>query len=199
MKLFRDERGQTTILMGLCIFSLCGMAGMAVDVGTLFRAKRVLQTAADAGAIAGAAEINYTDVTTAVQNATAQNGVTNGSGGYTVAVNFPPTSGPHSGKSGYVEVIVSQAAPTYFMKLFHLTSMKVSARSVAGNGPASGCIYTLDTSGTDIGMTGSGTLSMPDCGIVVDSASSNALTLTGIGSIAAESIGIVGNYTETGS
>jgi Flp pilus assembly protein TadG len=203
MKLIRDERGQTTIIMGLCILCLCGMAGFAVDVGTLFRDKRLLQAAADAGAIAGAAELRFltvdsTTLTAAVDAATAQNGMTNGSNGVTVTVNNPPAAGSHTG-SGYVEVIVSQAAPTYFMKLFRLNSMNVSARAVAGNGAASGCIYTLDTSGTDIGMTGSGTLSMPDCGIVVDSASSNALTLTGSGSISAESVGIVGNYTETGS
>ena len=203
MKLIRDERGQTTIIMGLCIFCLCGMAGFAVDVGTLFRDKRMLQAAADAGAIAGAAALRFltvdsTTLTAVVDAATAQNGMTNGSNGVTVTVNNPPASGSHSG-SGYVEVIVSQAAPTYFMKLFHLTSITVSARSVAGNGPGSGCIYTLDTSGIDVGMTGSGALSMPDCGIVVDSASSNALKLTGSGSISAESIGIVGNYTETGS
>jgi Flp pilus assembly protein TadG len=199
MRLFRDERGQTTIIMALCIFSLCGMAGFAVDVGTLFRAKRVLQTAADAGAIAGAAELNYTDVPTAVRNATAQNGVTNGSGGFTVTVNNPPASGPHAGNSGYVEVIASQNAPTYFMKLFHLSSMTVSARSVGGNGPASGCIYTLDTSGTDVGMTGSGNMTVPDCGIVIDSASSNALSLVGSASITAQSIGIAGGYSKTGS
>jgi hypothetical protein len=203
LKLLRDQRGQTTIIIGLCILCLCGMAGFAVDVGTLFRAKRTLQTAADAGAVAGAGELRFltvdsTTLTAVVDAATAQNGMTNGSNGVTVTVNNPPLSGSHTG-SGYVEVIVSQAAPTYFMRLFGLSTMSVSARSVGGNGAASGCIYTLDTSGTDIGMTGSGTLSMPDCGIIVDSASSNALTLTGSGSIVAESIGIVGNYTETGS
>lgn len=195
MKLFRDERGQTTIIMAMSIFCLCGMAGFAVDVGTLFRAKRILQTAADAGAIAGTAEYNYTDVTTAVNAATTQNGVTNGSNGYTVTVHNPPTSGAHSGASGFVEVITSQSAPTFFMKLFHLNSMTVAARAVAGLGPASGCIYALDTSGTDIGMTGTSDLAMPNCGIVVNSASSNAINLTGGATITAESVGVVGNVS----
>jgi hypothetical protein len=125
--------------------------------------------------------------------------MTNGSNGVTVTVNNPPKSGTHTSSSSAVEVIVSQNVPTFFMKLFKLNTMKVSARSVAGNGPASGCIYTLDTSGVDVGMTGSGTMSIPDCGIVIDSAASNALKLTGSGSISALSIGIVGNYSETGS
>jgi hypothetical protein len=48
-------------------------------------------------------------------------------------------------------------------------------------------------------MTGSGGLSMPDCGIVIDSSSSNALNLTGSGTISALSIGIAGSFNKTGS
>jgi Flp pilus assembly protein TadG len=199
MKLLRDERGQTLVITAMALTCLLGMAGFSVDVGLMFRAKRMLQTAADAGAIAGASEYSYSDVTAAADNATAQNGMTNGSNGVTVTVNNPPKSGTHTSSSSAVEVIVSQNVPTFFMKIFHLSTMKVSARSVAGNGPASGCLYTLDTSGIDVGMTGSGALSIPDCGIVIDSAASNALNLTGSGTISALSIGIVGNYNETGS
>lgn len=199
MKFLRDQRGQATIVIGLGIACLCGMAGFAVDVGSLFHVKRELQTAADAGAIAGAQEINYSDVTTAADAATAQNGMTNGSNGVTVTVNNPPKSGPHSGSSAYVEVIVTESAPTFFMKLFRLSSVNVSARSVAGLGPGSGCIYTLDPSGIDIGLTGTGTLDMPDCGIVINSASSNGLNMTGTSTVQALSIGIVGSYHTTGS
>lgn len=199
MNLFRDERGQTLVITGLALTCLLGMSGFAVDVGMMFRAKRILQSAADAGAIAGAAEVNYYDVTSAADAATAQNGMTNGSNGVTVTVNNPPLSGSYTSSSTAVEVIVTQSVPTYFMKVFGLKTMNVSARSVAASGPASGCVYTLDTSGTDVGLTGSGTLSIPDCGIVVDSASTNALQLTGSGSIQALSIGLVGNYQKTGS
>ena len=202
MNLLTDQRGQTTVIMALCIGSVCGMAGFAVDVGMMFRAKRVLQTAADSGAMAGVAEMNYRGVSSAVFAATAQNGITNGSGGATVLVHGPPggpSSGPHQSQANFVEVIVSQSQPTYFMKVLGLNSMTVSARAVAGVSPSSGCIYTLNPSGTDIGLTGSGNLSLPGCGITVNSASSNAVSLVGSGSITAQSIGIVGGYTTTGS
>lgn len=199
MKLLRDERGQTLVVTGLALTCLLGMAGFSVDVGMMFRAKRMLQTAADAGAIAGAMEVNYSDVTTAADNATAQNGMTNGNNGVTITVNNPPKSGSYTSSSSSVEVIVSQNVPTFFMKVFGLSTIKVSARAVAGLGAASGCIYTLDTSGIDVGMTGSGVLSMPDCGIVIDSGSTNALNMTGTTSISALSVGIVGSYHETGS
>src|SRR6266702_4316916 len=195
MKLFTDERGQTTIVMMLTIASLCGMAGFAVDVGTLFHAKRMLQTAADAGAIAGSADRGYGTATASAKAATAQNGITDGVNGVVVTVNNPPLIGPHAGKSGFVEVTVTQTAPTFFMKVFHLTSMTVSARAVAANVPISGCIYTLDPSGIDIGLSGSGDLNMPDCGIVVDSASSNAVSLSNNAHMTAQSIGIVGGYS----
>jgi len=190
MKLFSDQRGQTTIVIALGIFTLCGMAGLAADVGTLFRVKRILQTAADAGAIAAAAEARYGDDNAAALAIATLNGVTNGSNGYTVTESITA--------SGY-RVVASQSAPTFFMKVFGLNSMSVSATAVANNGPASGCIYALDPSGVDIGMTGSGSLNLPDCGIVINSASSNALNVTGSGSITAESVGIVGNYKVTGS
>ena len=96
-------------------------------------------------------------------------------------------------------MIITVAEPTYFMKVFHLTSMHVSARAVAGLVAASGCIYTLDTSGTDIGLSGSASLSMPNCGIIVDSAASNAVSLSGSAGITAQSIGVVGGVSTSGS
>src|ERR1039457_3969756 len=116
MKLLRDERGQTMVITAMALTCLLGMAGFSVDVGMMFRAKRMLQTASDAGAIAGASEYSYSDVTAAADNATAQNGMTNGSNGVTVTVNNPPKSGTHTSSSSAVEDIVSQNVPTFFMK-----------------------------------------------------------------------------------
>ncbi|HKO20901.1 MAG TPA: pilus assembly protein TadG-related protein, partial [Acidobacteriaceae bacterium] len=190
MKFFRDERGQATVLVGLCITSLCGMAALSVDVGMMFRAKRVSQNAADAAAIAGAMEWPYGDWDTAAKAAAADNGLTNGVNGVTVAVTNP---GPGSA----VKVVVTQSAPTYFMKAFHINAMSVNARATAALGPGSGCIFTLDQSGVDVGLSGNGYLTMPDCGVLIDSGSSKALTLTGSSSISAKYIGIVGNYSDS--
>jgi len=188
-RFFCDQSGQTTIVIGLAIFSICGMAGLAADVGALFKTKRVLQTAADAGAIAAAAEAKYGGDNAAALSIASLNGVTNGSNGYTVTETITA--------SGY-QVVASQAAPTFFMKLFGLRSMNVSASAVANNGPASNCIYALDPSGIDVGLTGTANLNMPDCGIIINSASSNGLNMTGTSSLTAASIGIVGSYNTTG-
>src|ERR1035437_182689 len=126
----KDESGQAMILTLLCMTCLLGFVGFAVDIGTLLRAKRNLQIAADSAAIAGAAELNYGNMTAAAQAAAAQNGVTIGTNGGTVTVNTPPTYGAYAGKTGgYVEAIVSQNQPTFFMKMFKIASQKVTARA----------------------------------------------------------------------
>jgi Flp pilus assembly protein TadG len=202
-RLLHDDGGQTMVLTALALTSLLGMAAFSVDVGVMFNAKRVLQTAADAGAIAGASEYSYSDVTAAAKAATTQNGMTDGSNGVTITVNNPPSSGSHAvgganASSSAVEVIASRAVPTIFMKVFGLSTMTVTARAVAAFGPASSCIYALDTSGVDVGMNGNGDLNMPDCGVLINSSSSNALDMVGNTTLTAKSIGIVGNYNTNG-
>lgn len=198
-RLLKEDSGQSVVIMAVCIACMCGLLGLSVDVGLLFYSKRILQTAADCGAIAGAAELNYGNAVAAAQAATARNGATNGSNGVVVTVNTPPLYGPNKGSSGNVEVIVTRSVPTYFMRMLSFNAMTVGARAVSGLGPSQGCIYTLDTSGADISLSGSGKLSVPNCGLLVDSSSSNAVSLSGSASITAKSIGIVGGTSTAGS
>src|ERR1700760_4731190 len=125
MKRMRDESGQALILVALGLTCILGFVGLATDVGVLLHAKRNLQIAADAAALAGANYINIdsTKIVAAGKAASAQNGVTNG-----------PLYGPHAGVAGYIEAIVTQTQPTFFMRLFNFTSMPVAARAVAFNG-----------------------------------------------------------------
>lgn len=194
MNRLSDDRGQVTIIAALCMTCLLGFVAFAVDVGTLTHVKREMQTAADAGAVAGAAELTYGGATTAARAATALNGFTNG-GTITVAVNTPPSYGAYAGVSNYVEVIVSQSQPTFFMKMFSQGSKTVGARAVAYNGAINtNCIYVLDPSASDaMQLQGSFTVTAPNCGVVVDSNSPNALHFTGGGgTLTAGSVGVVG-------
>jgi len=80
MKIFRDEDGQLMVFTALGMIMLLGLVALAVDVSLLFRAKRQAQIAADAGAIAGALELEYngaSNVVTNSQNAALANGMTN--------------------------------------------------------------------------------------------------------------------------
>src|ERR1039458_9551407 len=196
MRMFRDQRGQTTILIALCLLCLCGMTGFAVDAGMMFRAKRNLQIAADAAAISGAAELNYGDAAAAAQAAAVQNGETNGVNGATVTVNNPPAAGSHTG-SAYVEVIVSQVEPTYFMKALHLNSLTVSARAVGTVATTPTCLVTLGSTAPGLSVTNGAALSVSSCGIIDDATGSGALTASGGSPITATSVGVVGTTSIT--
>jgi Flp pilus assembly protein TadG len=207
-----SEAGQAVILMVvLSMTVLLGFVGLAADVGLLFRQERILQTAVDSAAIAGSAENGggYADVAAAAENDAATNGV----GGCTqnvntatvpapvspatcsIVVNNPPLIGPHKNDSNYVEVMATQNQPTIFMSLFSWAIMPISARAVAypGNGANAGCVYTLETSGDGISMSGNGALSVPSCSIYVDS----NIHMNGATSIDAGAVGVVGTASGT--
>ncbi len=201
----KDESGQTLVLVALCMTLLLAFMGLAIDVGLLFRARRNVQTAADAAAIAAALDYKYNNSTTSAKTAgkaaSSANGVTDGTNGATVSINIPPTLGAFAGESGFIEAIVVDPSPTIFMNMVtRKSSLNVGARAVAGTGSTDGCIWTLAKSGTDVSLTGSGAITATNCDIYDDSSNaSTALTLTGSGSITAQEIGIVGGYKETGS
>ncbi len=54
MRRFRDESGQTLILIAAALVVLLGFLALAVDLGMLYAERRAMQNAADAGALAGA-------------------------------------------------------------------------------------------------------------------------------------------------
>ena len=51
----RDECGAVLIMVALSSVALLGFLGLALDVGYMYHHRRVMQSAADAGAIAGGA------------------------------------------------------------------------------------------------------------------------------------------------
>jgi Flp pilus assembly protein TadG len=195
MKRLTDERGQTIILAALCVPLLLGFVALAVDAGLMFRAEREMQTAADSAAIAGAEEVNFGDVTAAAKADAALNGVTDGQNGATVTVNNPPLSGPNTGNSGSVEVIVSASQTTYFMNVFNQGSMTVIGRAVAGHSPTRNCFYMLGTSGTDISVSNGVNIQIPGCAVFSNSNSSTSLQVTGGATFNAQAINLVGGYT----
>jgi hypothetical protein len=200
----KNQSGQALIaaVVGLGIL-LMGFAGLGIDMGYLRYEKRLLQTAADGAAIAGASELLYgtSGVTAAANHDATSNGFLAATanvnqcppsapatdvGSVAVTVNNPPCSGPHNGDAKYVEVYVAQVQPTFFMRILGITSETVTARAVAAlTGSGSGCVYTLGTSGDGILLNGTASIVGPQCGIVVDS----NLNVNGTPSITSGSIG----------
>ena len=184
----RDESGGVLIVAALAMTGLMGFLALATDAGVLFRSRRNVQIAADAAAIAGA--VNYlhhgssSNAIAAAKAASSSNGATDGSGGATVTVNIPPTGGPNAGNPAFVEAIVSKQKSTIFMGIFGFKTMNVNARAVAGT-PTYGqaCIWLMANSGTALSVQGSFDIEATDCGVYVNSTSSNALSVTGNGGI----------------
>src|ERR1051326_8167993 len=141
------DAGYVAASVAASLVVFCGFLGLALDVGNIYFQKQHMQAAADSGALAAAREMDRgnTDlVTSAATDDTTSNGYTNGVNGVTVNVNNPPSSGRYAANAKYVEVIVSQSQPLFFMKALGLSSLAVSVRSVSGpGGSTGGCLYAL--------------------------------------------------------
>ena len=210
MKILKQESGQVLVLSALSMMLLMGFMGLAADVGTLFHAKRQLQSAADAAAIAGITAYKYetvsgnaqADIDNAAQAAAAKNGFSNVTvtnafptsvTSPTLYVANPPTDGPNRG-SAFVEAILTVPQSTFFMAMFGTTSMNVTARAVAGFGGATkNCVTNLGKTGTDMYMAGRFTVLAPDCSVVNDSRDPCSMQFNGTsGQLITSSVSTVG-------
>ena len=201
----KSESGQTLVLVAVGLMMMLMMAGLGVDVGWLHYQKQQMQKAADSAALAAAeAYINGSNWQQAGWNDATVNGYHNTKNGVTVTVNHPPQTvgDPFQGNANYVEAIITQARPTFFMNVAGWHSANVRARSVATiAASASGCIVALDPTGKDgLVLNGNVTVSAT-CGVYVDSSDQKALEFNGggTGGLTASTIGVVGNYTGNGS
>jgi len=200
MKRFKSDAGQALLLMALSMVVLCGFAGLGIDMGYLRYMRRHMQAATDSAALAGAAEVGYGDVTSAARADAATNGFNNSVNGTTVTVNNPPLSGPHQGNLSYVEVLVAQQQPTFFMKLLGVYSEMVSTRAVAYSGVSGACIYALDPSQSSAFVVNGSANLTAQCGILDNSANTTAALVTdGGGCLSAKYIGVVGQFKSNSS
>ncbi len=195
----RAERGQVVILVCVALFAIMGFVAMVTDLGFMQHQKNMMQTAADSAAMAAAMELNYGDSVTAGKTDAATNGFTNGQSSVTVAINSPPSSGPNSSKTGYIEAIVSKPEPTYFLRVLGFTSINVSARAVASEGNGPNCIYVMDPSASPALSVNGNVNINSSCGLLVDSSSSSGMSFTGNVTVTAPTIGVVGGYTSGGN
>lgn len=199
MRFVRDERGQMLIMTALSLTALLGFGALAADVGVLFHAQRELQIAADAAATAAAMDIQYGDTDSAAatdaQNVVINNGWTGATlvtessppssttslSAPQVTINTPPLSGYHM-TGTYAEAYVTEPNPTFFMRLFGLTSMNVTARAVAGSpGAGDTCLYLTDATDYDLQLQGQATINATNCGIYDNSDNSESIVTTGNG------------------
>ncbi len=193
----QTDAGQAAVTVALGMVVILGFLGLGIDLGYLRNVKRQIQNVADAGALAGAMELNACAgtlhcgaMTAAAQDAVTENrlggstlvtqcGAT--SGNLWVMVNNPPcylgsvANDPHYGNGNYTEVVVSQKTPTYFSRIFGVTSETISARAEATLPGGGSCMFTTGTSGADVTLVFALQYNS-QCGWVDESSSSNAFS-----------------------
>jgi hypothetical protein len=202
----RFNRGQVLWLVIASIAVLMGFAGLATDVGLAWNTRLSMQSAADAAALAGADALleGSSNYTSPADSAATRNGFTNGSGTtgnsntVTITVSNPPTSGAHTSDDSAVQVTISQAQPTYFLKALGVTSIPETVTAVATALSGSGCVYALDPSASQAFLNNSGTFTS-SCGIMVDSNSSSAFNVNSGATVSAAAVGVVGGVLDHGT
>jgi Flp pilus assembly protein TadG len=168
------ERGQAMMVFALAVPVLLGVIGMAVDLGFVAHQRTQEQNAADAAALAGADILLNGGSTSAVQSAAISYAQNNGYPSGEVTVQIPPQSGPHTGQSGFVAVLIQHKQPTFFVRAVRINSVNVTARAVAGYVPVpenyalvlldkTMCSSYSQTSGSTLNIVGGGLMDNSSC------------------------------------
>ncbi|HLN00944.1 MAG TPA: vWA domain-containing protein [Bryobacteraceae bacterium] len=140
----QKQRGVVLLVHGLMLIATIATVGLAVDVGTIYLIKARLSAAVDAAALAAGRSVNLANTvqqaqaqaTAAAQqffNANFPAGYLNSIGTPTVTPTFTQVTDGNGNPTGVLNIAVtaSAQAPTYFMNIFHISSITVSDSGTA--------------------------------------------------------------------
>jgi Flp pilus assembly protein TadG len=146
-RLARDSRGNTLAIVAAAMVPLAGMIGSGVDMSRAYMAKTRLQSACDAGALAGRRVMqNDTLDTTVTNEATRFFNFNFPQRLYNTATFTPSVSRP---SSGTVRMTASTTIPTSIMRLFGFTTLPLNVTCDASlNFVNTDVMLVLDTTGS---------------------------------------------------
>jgi len=199
----RDDRGQALILIAIALGALLLGVGLALDTGQLFVSRRAAQTAADAGAWAGAAVLyaggSAAQARTAAATDATRNGYTDG-GFVTVTTASPPTSGTYANDPGYVEVTITEQVLTRFLLGASAGRTAVTVRAAAGlarSGSGEAIVVTRGSGGSTFTLNGSTRLTVSGGGTSTNSTSNTAVNIGSGGLLTGTFHRVTGNVSGT--
>src|SRR6185312_11830753 len=169
----RQRRGTVLPTLGVCLISLFGFVGLAIDLGMMAVARTECQNAADAAALVGARNLNNQDNSVDTNRANAIAAARSAAranahlssyiqdadiaaivaGQYTYntttqrfAVSYPPAIAAGDSWSA-IHVQLATTPPTYFMRVMGVTTMPTGAIATAVHRPRD-MAFALDFTGS---------------------------------------------------
>lgn len=194
----RAKKGSVAVVFAVAAPVVVGFSALGAEVMYWQYTHRLLQSAADAAAFSGAAQLaqgyDSTTAQSAASNAAYETGL-NASRASTPVINTPPSSGAYSGDARAVEVMLTDNLPRLFSSIFNSSdTVQISARSVsrtAGARPA--CVLALNKSaGQAVSFSGSSTLQLAGCDVASNSIASDAIDFQGATQVTTECASAVG-------
>jgi Flp pilus assembly protein TadG len=180
VRYIRSDEGSVAIVMGMLLPLIVGMGGVGVDVGHWMQERRLLQTATDAAARAGAHEIaNGRDEADAIAAAIQEAGINGGD----VNITADDISFPDNDANGNHQVVVTTTknVDVWLAKVFYsqgVTAAATATAEVSADGRF--CFLSLNPTIDDaVTVSGTADIEANGCGIAINSSSDTALNLNG--------------------
>ncbi len=192
-KLWRDRMGGVFVYAAVAAPVLIGAAGLSIDVGMWYANKRLIQSAVDSAALAGALELRRSvgDITaiTNVVNADASINGYSAAAGDTIAVD--------ASNSPRVAVTITRTVPSLLSQVVFTQTTNVQARAVAQADVNDSCIWSLNpTAAQAINVTGSADVDL-GCGMIANTDDPDGIHKEGSGCLAASEYKVAGGYDES--
>lgn len=182
-RLRTDDGGATAIIAAIIFPVVIGGMGLGAEVGYWYLKQRNLQNAADlaahaAGVRKGAGDSDV-EIETVALHAALEAGLSSTSG--TLTLNTPPASGPNTGDSNSIEVIVEETQPRLFSSILTNEALSIGARAVVRlEQKSKACILALSpTAPGAVTVSGSTELNLNGCDVASNSAAANSLLMDG--------------------
>jgi hypothetical protein len=120
-----EERGQVAVLFALFLVALMGLAALVLDLGSWSQGQRVLQSQADAAALAGAQDLPYD--TQSAGNLAALYANKNGTSIPAGGISFSTGQVPNDS----ISVKLAGSAPGFFARVFGIQTVQLHAHATA--------------------------------------------------------------------
>ncbi len=187
-KLWRDRMGGVFVYAAITAPVLIGAAGLSVDVGMWYANKRLVQSAVDSAALAGALELRRSEedaasIVNAVNADALINGFSTGEGD-TIVVDL--TNTPE------VAVTITRPVLGLLSQVVFTETTNVRARAVAKASVNDSCIWSLNKNASGaVTISGSANVEL-SCGVIANSSDPAGIDENGSGCLTGTEIKIVG-------